>query len=330
MIAPEVSVVIPARNRAELLPRAIDSVVAQTHRDWEIVLVDDGSEDGTAALAAEYAKRLGSRFQFVHQPHIGASAARNRGIDRARGRFIAFLDSDDEFLPRKLERQIALVRLRPELQFVYGDYAFVDLEGRYHLSAWTEKFSAARRVPSQAIAPGLHVCTGDLFDSLVSGYFISTIVGLVRREALSDSIRFSEELSYAEEWLFYLQVVRTGPAGFVDEPLAVHHFVSDSLSRSDREDNTRRFQQVLHSIRLMFSDLTRKQRARLDQQLARSHRQIGYERQRRGEFARAVASFAWAFFHAPQPGVLGEWVHSCGQAMTAFARGRNPVPGEGK
>ena len=129
MSEPTVSVVVPTYNRAELLPRALDSIIGQTFSDWEIVLVDDGSIDGTSELAATYERQLGSLFRFIRQDNQGSSAARNLGIDESRGEFVAFLDSDDEFFPTKLERQLELFRRRPKLGFVYSDYTFVELDG---------------------------------------------------------------------------------------------------------------------------------------------------------------------------------------------------------
>ena len=92
MTGPTVSVIIPTYDRETLLPRALDSVVAQTFDDWEIVLVDDGSTDNTKAVADRYARRLGDRFVYTRRSHAGCAAARNCGIDISRGRFVAFLD----------------------------------------------------------------------------------------------------------------------------------------------------------------------------------------------------------------------------------------------
>ncbi len=104
MSRPIVSIVIPTFNRCHLLTRALDSVRSQSVSQWEIVLIDDGSTDSTPLLATHYAKILGDRFQYHYQDNAGACAARNVGMAHARGEFIAFLDSDDEFLPTKLER----------------------------------------------------------------------------------------------------------------------------------------------------------------------------------------------------------------------------------
>jgi len=101
MSSPVVSVIVPTYNRQALLPRALDSVVAQTFDNWEIVLVDDGSTDGTEDVAARYREQLKERFTYIRQPNQGSSNARNHGMDACNGRFVAFLDSDDEFLPTK-------------------------------------------------------------------------------------------------------------------------------------------------------------------------------------------------------------------------------------
>jgi glycosyltransferase involved in cell wall biosynthesis len=93
-----VSVVIPAYNAASVLPRAIESVLGQTSRPEEVIVVDDGSTDNTAQVATQY----GPSITYIRQDNAGASAARNRGIAEATGEWIAFLDSDDEWLPPKL------------------------------------------------------------------------------------------------------------------------------------------------------------------------------------------------------------------------------------
>jgi len=299
MSTPTVSIVVPTYNRQTLLPRALDSILAQTFDDWEIVLVDDGSTDATAEVAARYSNQLRDRLVLVQQPNRGSSAARNRGIETSRGRYVAFLDSDDEFLPRKLERQLDLFRRSPDLGLVYGDYAFVDAAGVRHESAFAEHWLLAHQVPHERIAPGLCVCTGELFDMLIRGYFISTIVGMVRRDALGDAIRFPEHCTYAEEWLFYLKVVKAWPAGFVDEPLCLHHHVPGSLARSDKAANTRGYRDVLNAIRTSFDDLTPAQERALHGQLAQTHRQLAYDARRGDQPRTALSHFALALRHRP-------------------------------
>ncbi|MBP1741124.1 MAG: glycosyl transferase family 2 [Deltaproteobacteria bacterium] len=104
MTSPHVSVVIPTYNRASCITRTIDSVFAQTYGDYEIIVVDDGSTDNTREVLGRY----GNRIRYIHQPNSGVSSARNTGILSARGEWVAFLDSDDEWVRTKLERQIQI------------------------------------------------------------------------------------------------------------------------------------------------------------------------------------------------------------------------------
>ena len=123
-----VSVVMPAYNAAATIVASIGSVLAQTHRELELIVVDDGSRDETAALVeAEVARD--SRIVLLRQANAGVAAARNAGIDAARGTCIAFLDSDDRWQPRKLERQLAIMRARGA-RVAYTAYRRVDAAGR--------------------------------------------------------------------------------------------------------------------------------------------------------------------------------------------------------
>ena len=326
MSPPTVSVIIPTYNRAALLPRAWDSVLAQTFTDWEIVLVDDGSTDATPQLAASYAERLGERFIYLPQENRGCCTARNRGIDACSGRFVAFLDSDDEFAPTKLERQLSLFALRPELGFVYSDFAFIDLDGVHHPSVFDAKFPLARRVVGECVAPGLYVVGHGLFDSLVRGYFIATIVGMVRREVLGGSIRFRTDQPYAEEWFFYLKVARATAAGFVDEPLSIHHYVPQSITRSDKRRNTFGYYRLLKDIDATFGGLTTEQRRIVRANLAQACRQVGCEAAKDGRNADAVRQLAEAFRYRPQWATLRELTRSSLACLVTPGRGRPSVP----
>lgn len=108
-----ISVVIPTFNRADLVGRALQGVVSQTYKPTEILVIDDGSTDETEDVV----RRFGSRVRYVHQPNAGVSAARNRGIEQTTGDWIALLDSDDEWLPHKLESQTQLLEANPHLKW---------------------------------------------------------------------------------------------------------------------------------------------------------------------------------------------------------------------
>lgn len=128
MDAPLVSVIIPTFNRARLLRRAIMSVVYQTFADWELIVVDDGSTDDTAALCRDFQRRLPGRFRYIAAENNGAAAARNRGVQDARGRYVAFLDSDDVFVSMKLAIQMGKMQAS-KARFSFTNHFFFDDHG---------------------------------------------------------------------------------------------------------------------------------------------------------------------------------------------------------
>src|SRR5256886_1068507 len=128
---PLVSVVMPAYNVAWCVGRAVDSVLAQDFRPWELIVVNDGSTDGTGGLLERY----GAAITVINQENRGMSAARNAGIRRARGTYVAFLDADDWWLAGKLSRQVELMRGRPEIGFSSTTVRVEDDDGRL-LNLW--------------------------------------------------------------------------------------------------------------------------------------------------------------------------------------------------
>ncbi|MHC5108678.1 MAG: glycosyltransferase family A protein [Planctomycetota bacterium] len=291
MDRPTVSVVVPVYNRAALLPRAFRSVLAQTVEDWELIVVDDGSVDDTPEMVRHWDSEFEGRLRYVRQYNSGSSAARNQGIELARGRFIAFLDSDDEYYPDKLERQLSLFTRRPELGMVYSDFSAMDESGKMIERAFDNNCSMARMVPAVEVAPGMYVCRGSLFAVLIRQYFIATIVGMVRRDVLGRSLRFAEDQWYAEEWLFYLEVARRCACGFIDAPLALHHHERGSVTRTDKYRNSVGAYRIARAIERAFPGLTTRERNSLGNELVRTARQLGYDAIRRNQPGAALLMF---------------------------------------
>ncbi len=120
---PAVTAIIVVRDGEPYLAEAIDSILSQTLVDWELLVVDDGSIDGTPDIVRSYAERTGSRIRLLAHPgraNLGIAASRNLGIASARGRYVAFLDADDIWMPEKLAEQVAILDADPELGLVYG------------------------------------------------------------------------------------------------------------------------------------------------------------------------------------------------------------------
>ena len=126
---PKVSVLIPAYNSADFLPQAVESVLAQSFQDYEIVIVDDGSTDQTAALAQEFARRNGGRIRYIHQENQGVSAARNALVQQAQGELVSFLDADDYWAPNHLNLGVQILNDDAKTGLVHSNITRVNPKG---------------------------------------------------------------------------------------------------------------------------------------------------------------------------------------------------------
>lgn len=201
-IEPAVSVVIPAYNAAWCIRRAVDSVLAQTFRDFELIVVDDGSTDDTAAILRTYCGSL----RMVSQPNGGMSSARNAGIREARGRYVAFLDSDDRWLPNKLARQVALMTTQPNLAFCCATAMLENPDGN-PVGAWA--CNSSRRAT-----------VADVFAShaTVAGGASSV---LAKRELVQALGGFDETLFGAEDTDLWIRLAALGSFDCIAEPMVV-------------------------------------------------------------------------------------------------------------
>ncbi|HEY1961473.1 MAG TPA: glycosyltransferase [Rhizomicrobium sp.] len=206
-MSPFFSVIIPVYNRAHVLGRALQSVLAQTCQDFEIVVVDDGSTDDAAAVIAE---SNDPRIVYIRQKNRGGGAARNAGIDAAQGQFIAPLDSDDEFLPRHLECMKALLENTDNL-VGYAQVVVDRGNGKSLLK------------PPRAIRAGEHMATYLLCDR----GFVPTITIVVPR-AIARHVRYPEYLRFAEDTDFAIRLYLAGcKFQMLTEPHAIWHDLPD-------------------------------------------------------------------------------------------------------
>jgi glycosyltransferase involved in cell wall biosynthesis len=232
MTEPRVSVVIPAYERADVVGRAIDSALAQTVTDIEVVVVDDGSTDDTAAAVDGYEDE---RVRLlVHETNRGVSAARNTGVDAATGEYVAFLDSDDEWLPRKLDRQLSTLAARGDGWVgAYCDVRTAGLSVAGRLAALVSD----RLFRSTAAREGGRELAESLLSMQVFMSPGSTL--LVERAVLDRTDGFDEGLSIYEDWDLVLRVLALGQIAYVDDPLVVTHFTGDAPAEAYVENDRR-------------------------------------------------------------------------------------------
>jgi len=209
---PAVSVVIPTYNRKQWVTEAVDSVLKQKFRDFELLIVDDGSEDGTCEALGRYAGKTG----YLYLRHGGVSRARNIGSRICRGDFVAFLDSDDLWQPAKLQRQMEYMRAHPDCRICYTDEIWIRRGVRANQGKKHRKYS------------------GWIFEQCLPLCIISPSSALIRRDLLEKSGGFDESMPVCEDYDLWLRIAAGNPVAFLPEPLIVKRGGhDDQLSRSE-------------------------------------------------------------------------------------------------
>jgi glycosyltransferase involved in cell wall biosynthesis len=206
-----VSVVVPCYNQGRFLAECVRSIEAQTHRPLEIIVVNDGSTDNTA----EVAKSFGHRIVYVEQENSGPAAARNKGIERARGDVIAFCDADDLLFPDCLKKRLSLLIADPLIGLVSGNLSFIDEDGK-DLGISPEPFEAPFRI--------------DFYRALTKNWG-GTCGTLIKRRALVECGLMDPMLITCEDWELQVRIAKNRGILFDPEPLSAARQVRMSLSR---------------------------------------------------------------------------------------------------
>jgi GT2 family glycosyltransferase len=244
-VSPAVTVVIPAYNRAATIGAAIASVLGQSFTDFELLVIDDGSTDGTPEAVRAITD---PRLRLIESPkNAGASAARNRGIREARAPWVAFQDSDDEWLPRKLERQMARLTA-PGADFIAA-YCGMIVLGSPDPDAPASARPEVRYVPPAKIPAA--ALEGRIEGLLVRHSVISTQMLVARRDVLLDVGGFDESLPILIDWDCALRLAQVGPIACVDEPLVLQRFSPNSLSLAAAKRQTTRMA-IIDKHRALF------------------------------------------------------------------------------
>ena len=212
-INPKVSVVIPTHNRAGMLPRAVASVLAQTHQSYEIIIIDDGSTDSTQCILAGFSDpRIRT---FNHDESRNGAAARNTGISHARGEFIAFLDDDDEWVPTKLTNQVTMLDSAPShVGMLYGWMDYLDSRGRI-------AYQARKSI------------RGDIFEELLGRGEIGASSTLVARTSVVRQIGgFDECLASGQDRDFSRRISEVCEIDYLPEVVTIARLGHDRVSNN--------------------------------------------------------------------------------------------------
>jgi glycosyltransferase involved in cell wall biosynthesis len=222
-----VSVIIPAYNAEAFIFDTVNSVLNQTYQNREVIVVDDGSTDGTMAALEPF----GNRIRVQQQPNGGVATARNMGVSLARGEWIAFLDADDLWLPEKLERQLAF----SEAPMTFTDR--FNFGSRGHLPELQSEVTPMRG--------------GDLFVALMrEGNFITNTSVVMRRALFEQMDGFYTGLNGTEDWDLWIRIAEHHTIGFLSEPLVRYRFHPGGLSRNFVKMGRERMQVITRGLAL--------------------------------------------------------------------------------
>ncbi|WP_339783404.1 glycosyltransferase [uncultured Marinobacter sp.] len=206
-----VSVIVPVYNRAHLVSEAIQSILSQTYESVEIIIINDGSTDGSLSILRDYERKFPEQIRVIDQPNQGQIIARNNGVKIAQGKYIAFLDSDDIWLERKLERQMSL--FGPGVGLVYSGTEIINEEGK-----------------TIRVEPADENMSGNIYPQLLVKNRMTGGTVVVTAEALKRVGVFSTDFRAAENWDLWLRICKVYQARVVTDPLIKYRVHSNNMS----------------------------------------------------------------------------------------------------
>ncbi len=240
---PLVSVIIPTYNRAKLIPAAVASVVSQSYKNFEIVVVDDGSTDDTKKVIRNL--QTGNDIKYIYSENGGPAHARNIGMRSAQGKYIAFLDSDDLYYPYKLALQVSFMESHPEAGLVYTEvtgFDDADYFEEYHLRAyhrlynkkgWSydDLFDIRGELNCEAVKKTVPYYIGNLFDYVLQGPLVMTNTVLFPKEILTEVGYQNEKYRLGEEYEHITRICKKYKVGFLNIPTYSLRYHKEQISK---------------------------------------------------------------------------------------------------
>ena len=227
---PLVSVIMPTFNKANWISKSIKSVINQTFQNWELIIWDDGSSDGTVEIVKNF-KTANIKYYFTKENN-GVASARNQAIKVSQGTYLAFLDSDDEWAEQKLELQLGILQENPRIDFIFSDFLNRNLSTGKEDSWFKLKKNGLENLKVQNINENVFIISGGMPESLLISNFIATDTVMISKKIFNDVGFFNENLRNSEDielwWRFGLVGAKFA---FVDEILLIRNWLPTGLSR---------------------------------------------------------------------------------------------------
>jgi len=211
MIPPKVSINLCCYNSERFLEETLASIGGQTFKDWELIVINDGSSDSTEAIIGRF-KARGFPVSYFYQENRGLGYSRNRALELSGGEYIAFIDHDDMWQPEKLKRQVEVFERRKDIDFIYTNYFIQRGERR----------SVAYKGPQP---------DGEVFDQFLRRYPVNVLTAAIRKSVvLGFEERFDAKLKLCEEYDLFMRMLYSAKAAYIAEPLAVYRIHPDRAS----------------------------------------------------------------------------------------------------
>lgn len=192
-----VSIILPTYNRLKYLQRSIGSVLSQTYQDWELIIWDDGSYDGTY----DYCQSLrDQRIRYFWHENQGVSFARNRAIEKSTGQYLAFLDSDDEWINQKLEIQVSTLRAHQTIDLLFSDFKNINLVQNTTKNNFKDYSEAVRLLTKKEVETSLNLIVDGFNESLTRGNYIATDTIILKSDMINKYGPFNESLRNSEDF----------------------------------------------------------------------------------------------------------------------------------
>lgn len=304
-----ISVIIPIYNRARYIRDCLESVFKQTYKDYEIILVDDGSTDNLREVLVPYMKGI----NYIYKENGGAASARNLGIKNAKGDYIAFLDSDDKWLDFKLDLEMQVLSRFPEAAFIFTDFScFSDKKGKiadsyirtYFFTLETYNLEFGKLFNSHCslkdldvrilyLPESINVYSGNVFKEVLLGPFFSTFTVLMRKHCIENVALFDESLNTGEDYEFFARVAKQFDVVYINYPtVAYRRFHEDQLSGPHMEVETNLvLLKVAKTLGFDDTEFYQKNKKYVDIRISHCYYGLGLAYFRRGIFLTAYINF---------------------------------------
>jgi len=265
----KISIIIPTYNYAQYICEAIESVLNQTYKDFEIIVVDDGSTDNTKEVIKPYLNKI----KYIYQQNSGPSAARNRGIKEAKGEYIAFLDADDIWLAQKLELQIKFMEKEKEVGLIFSDMILFNEKGIIKNSFLKEKLFF-NKLSIKPLSFTEKVIYDNVFNALLQENFIPTNTVIVKKECFNKVGFFDKTLFSVEDRDMWLRIGLFYDIGFINSPLVLTRFHETNIS-ANQELALKSRLKVMKKF-LNYSNLPIKSKKIIKQTINKIYFDLGY------------------------------------------------------